>query len=143
METNNALFEERIKNGNIRDCHGDLHSGNIFITDKICIFDAIEFNDRFRYSDVASDIAFLAMDLDYQKRADLSDYLIEKYIEYSKDRGLNKVACFLQMLSRVYPRKSDFASNLTTPSIKDKERAEAVKDAQAYFKLSAEYARKM
>ena len=67
MENNKALFESRIKNNKIRDCHGDMHSGNIFITDKICIFDAIEFNDRFRYSDVASDVAFLAMDLDFQQ----------------------------------------------------------------------------
>ena len=80
MEKNRSLFENRIKNGKIRDCHGDLHSGNIFITDKICIFDAIEFNDRFRYSDVASDVAFLAMDLDFQQRPDLSDYFIERYI---------------------------------------------------------------
>ena len=69
MENNKSLFENRIKNGKIRDCHGDLHSGNIFITEKICIFDAIEFNDRFRYSDVASDVAFLAMDLDFQEQA--------------------------------------------------------------------------
>ena len=80
MEKNRSLFENRIKNGKIRDCHGDLHSGNIFITDEICIFDAIEFNDRFRYSDVASDVAFLAMDLDFQQRPDLSAYFIERYI---------------------------------------------------------------
>jgi aminoglycoside phosphotransferase family enzyme len=66
VEKNMSLFESRITNNRIRDCHGDLHSGNIFITDKICIFDAIEFNDRFRYSDIASDVAFLAMDLDFQ-----------------------------------------------------------------------------
>ena len=60
---NMLFFKSRIKNNRIRDCHGDMHSGNIFITDPICIFDAIEFNDRFRYSDVASDVAFLAMDL--------------------------------------------------------------------------------
>ena len=40
----------------------------------------IEFNDRFRYSDVASDVAFLAMDLDFQKRSDLANYFIEKYL---------------------------------------------------------------
>ena len=68
MEKNKALFESRIADKRIRDCHGDLHSGNIFVTDKICIFDAIEFNDRFRYSDVAADVAFLAMDLDFQQR---------------------------------------------------------------------------
>ncbi len=46
-----------------------------FITDQICIFDAIEFNDRFRYSDVASDVAFLAMDLDFQHRTRLIRFL--------------------------------------------------------------------
>ena len=90
MEKNKALFESGIEDGKIRDCHGDLHSGNIFITDKICIFDAIEFNDRFRYSDVASDVAFLAMDLDFQKRPDLADHFIERYIAYSNDRNLRR-----------------------------------------------------
>ncbi len=80
MEKNKLLFESRIKNNKIRDCHGDMHSGNIFITDPICIFDAIEFNDRFRYSDVASDVAFLAMDLDFQDRSDLSNYFIEQIL---------------------------------------------------------------
>ena len=88
MENNKLLFESRIKNNKIRDCHGDMHSGNIFLTEPICIFDAIEFNDRFRYSDVASDVAFLAMDLDFQDRPDLSDYFIGKYINYSKDQEL-------------------------------------------------------
>jgi len=142
METNDALFEERIKNGNIKDCHGDLHSGNIFITDKICIFDAIEFNDRFRYSDVASDIAFLAMDLDFQKRADLSDYLIEKYTEYSKDHDLTKLLAFYKCY-RAYVRGKVISFKLDDPNIKDKERTEAANNARAYFKLSAEYARKM
>ena len=67
IENKQKLFANRIKSCKIRDCHGDMHSGNIFLTDKICIFDAIEFNDRFRYSDVASDVAFLAMDLDFRE----------------------------------------------------------------------------
>ena len=84
MKKNELLFESRVKNNKIRDCHGDMHSGNIFITDPICIFDAIEFNDRFRYSDVASDVAFLAMDLDFQDRPDLSDYFIEQIHTYTR-----------------------------------------------------------
>ena len=50
MDKNKALFEQPHTNERVRDCHGDFHSGNIFVTDKICIFDAIEFNDRFRYA---------------------------------------------------------------------------------------------
>ena len=50
--------------GRIRDCHGDLRAESVCVTDGLCIFDCIEFNDRFRYGDVAAEVAFLAMDLD-------------------------------------------------------------------------------
>jgi hypothetical protein len=67
LQNKKETFQNRIQDGYIHDCHGDLHSGNIVITGKdVCIFDCIEFNKRFRYSDAASDIGFLAMDLDYQ-----------------------------------------------------------------------------
>ncbi len=142
MEANHALFEGRIGRGKIRDCHGDLHSGNIFITDKICIFDAIEFNDRFRYSDVASDVAFLAMDLDFQQRPDLADYLIERYLAYSKDQDLTKVLPFYKCY-RAYVRGKVISFKLDDQNVSDKEKADATKEAQVYFKLAAEYAKKM
>ena len=142
MDTNNALFESRIRNDKIRDCHGDLHSGNIFLTDKICIFDAIEFNDRFRYSDVASDVAFLAMDLDSRQRSDLADYFIEKYVAYSKDQELTKVLPFYKCY-RAYVRGKVISFKLDDPDISRKEKAGAAKEAQAYFKLAVEYAKKM
>jgi uncharacterized protein len=70
---NSTLFADRIRERRIRDCHGDLHLEHIHITPKaISIYDCIEFNDRFRYTDVASDVAFLAMDLDFQGRPDLA-----------------------------------------------------------------------
>jgi hypothetical protein len=142
MESNRALFESRIRNNKIRDCHGDLHSGNIFITDEICIFDAIEFNDRFRYSDVASDVAFLAMDLDFQQRPDLADYFIERYTAYSKDQELTKVLQFYKCY-RAYVRGKVISFKLDDPNVSKKEKTDAAKEAQAYFKLSAEYAKKM
>ena len=58
LRRNASLFEKRIADGRVRDCHGDIHSGNIFVADRVYIFDAIEFNERFRYSDVAADMAF-------------------------------------------------------------------------------------
>lgn len=142
MTANAALFESRVKDGRIRDCHGDLHSGNIFITDKICIFDAIEFNDRFRYSDVASDVAFLAMDLDFQQRGDLAGYLIDRYIAYSKDTSLTGVLAFYKCY-RAYVRGKVISFKLDDPNVTAVEKNEAVKDAQAYFRLAAEYANKM
>ncbi|MCL4429962.1 MAG: phosphotransferase, partial [Chloroflexi bacterium] len=142
MENKKVLFEARIADKRIRDCHGDLHSGNIFVTDKICIFDAIEFNDRFRYSDVASDVAFLAMDLDYQQRTDLADYFIQQYLAYSKDVQLKQLLPFYKCY-RAYVRGKVVSFRLDDPNISAQEKASATKEAQAYFRLAAEYAKNL
>jgi aminoglycoside phosphotransferase family enzyme len=139
LTKNKPLFETRMAEGRVRDCHGDLHSGNIFVTDKICIFDAIEFNDRFRYSDVAADVAFLAMDLDYQNRSDLADYFITQYVAYSKDTQLVALLPFYKCY-RAYVRGKVVSFRLDDPNIKAEEKAAAIKEAQAYFELAARYA---
>lgn len=142
IEKNQALFEDRIANNRIRDCHGDLHSGNIFITDQICIFDAIEFNDRFRYSDIAADVAFLAMDLDFQQRPDLSNYLLERYLAYSKDKQLMQLLAFYKCY-RAYVRGKVISFKLDDNNIEQTEKTSAIKEAQAYFKLAGEYAKNL
>lgn len=142
IEKNKALFEDRIANNRIRDCHGDLHSGNIFITDQICIFDAIEFNDRFRYSDVAADVAFLAMDLDFQQRTDLSNYFLERYLVYSQDRQLMQLLAFYKCY-RAYVRGKVISFKLDDTNIEQTEKTSAIKEAQAYFKLANEYAKSL
>lgn len=59
------LLVQRSQQGFIRECHGDLHLGNATIIDnKVVLFDCIEFNEPFRLIDIASDAAFLAMDLE-------------------------------------------------------------------------------
>ncbi len=142
MNKKKLFFESRIEDNKIRDCHGDMHSGNIFITEPICIFDAIEFNDRFRYSDVASDVAFLAMDLDFQERPDLSVYFIERYVKYSKDNELVKVLPFYKCY-RAYIRGKVISFKLGDPNVNDNEKKAATKEAQSYFKLSVEYAKEL
>ena len=82
------LFELRMDDGRVCDCHGDLHCGNICLTDTVCIFDCIEFSDRLRCGDVAADVAFLAMDLDLHGQVKLSGYFIERFIDRSEDPGL-------------------------------------------------------
>ncbi len=74
------LFKKRIREGYIRDCHGDLHSANICLDKTPLIYDCIEFNHRFRYNDIACDLAFLAMDLDFNGRPELSDLLQREYV---------------------------------------------------------------
>jgi hypothetical protein len=142
MEKNKPLFESRIADKRIRDCHGDLHSGNIFITDKICIFDAIEFNDRFRYSDVVADVAFLAMDLDFQQRSDLANHFIERYLAYSKDQQLKSLLPFYKCY-RAYVRGKVISFKLDDPNMTSQEKESATKEAQAYFKLASDYAKNL
>lgn len=137
---NTPVFEKRIAEGKIRDCHGDIHSGNIFVADKIYIFDAIEFNERFRYSDVASEVAFLAMDLDFKKRSDLSAFFVEKYVEYSGDKELLKILPFYKCY-RAYVRGKVTSFKLNDPNIKVQDKRAATKEAKAYFKLAATYAK--
>ena len=83
------LFDNRIKSNRIRDCHGDLRTGHIYFTDAgIQIIDCIEFNDRFRYHDVASDLAFLAMDIDYEGHPKIAEDLLAAYARYTGDADI-------------------------------------------------------
>jgi len=136
IKRNVSLFEKRVAEGRVRDCHGDIHSGNIFVTDRIYIFDCIEFNERFRYSDVASDVAFLAMDLDFKERTDLSNFFVRKYVEYSGDQELTKLLPFYKCY-RAYVRGKVTSFKLKDPNVGIEEKSAAMKEAKAYFKLAS------
>ena len=140
MKNNVSLFEKRMAEGRVRDCHGDIHSGNIFITDRVYIFDAIEFNERFRYSDVASDVAFLAMDLDFKERTDLSNFFVERYVKYSGDQELIRLLPFYKCY-RAYVRGKVVSFKLKDPNVGSEEKRAATKEAKAYFKLASNYAK--
>jgi aminoglycoside phosphotransferase family enzyme len=88
------LFLRRLREGRIRDCHGDLHMKNICLEDGIYIFDCIEFNPRFRYGDVAADIDFLAMDLDFHGLRDLSRHFVGRFAKQARDPELLEVVDF-------------------------------------------------
>jgi aminoglycoside phosphotransferase family enzyme/predicted kinase len=82
------LFRHRVERKKICDCHGDLRTGHIYFADKIQILDCIEFNERFRYGDIASDLAFLAMDLDYEGHPKIAQELLGAYVRYTKDQDV-------------------------------------------------------
>ena len=79
-------FLDRKKNGYIRECHGDLHLGNIALVQGVpCIFDALEFEPRLRWIDVMSEMAFLVMDLERYARSDLAFAVLNRYLELTGD----------------------------------------------------------
>jgi len=106
LDRHSALFDKRTGQGCIKDCHGDLHLQHICIEDDaISVFDCIEFNERFRFGDVASDVAFLSMDFDFNGRSELGDIFVNTYIDESDDATLRDVLLFLQGLQGHGPGK--------------------------------------
>jgi len=140
IEGNAGLFEKRVREGRIRDCHGDLHAAHVCFTDDICIYDCIEFNDRFRYCDVASELAFLAMDLDRYQQAGLSRHLVNTYAGLSHDEGLLSLLDFYKCY-RAYVRGKVEGFKLDDPLISQAEKAKALQTALSYFQLAESYAR--
>ena len=138
IRTNARLFEKRVRGGRIRDCHGDLHAAHVCLTDDICIYDCIEFNDRFRYCDVASEIAFLAMDLDRYRQAGLSRHLVDTYVRTSHDDELLLLLDFYRCY-RAYVRGKVESFKLDDPLISPSEKVKASESARSYFELAESY----
>jgi len=133
------LFQARIAGGFIRECDGDLHTGNICLTDPICIFDCIEFNERFRYIDTAADIAFLLMDLEYAGRPELCRPFLEAYQEATGDTGLAPLLDFYRGY-RAFVRGKVQSFLFRAPALAADERARARAAALRYFRLARGYA---
>jgi hypothetical protein len=80
------LLEQRRRNGFVRECHGDLHLGNLAIIDgRITPFDGIEFNPQLRWIDVMSEIAFLVMDIRDRGYPYLAHRLLNACLQHTGD----------------------------------------------------------
>lgn len=139
MGKERELFLKRMAAGRIRDCHGDIHMEHVCIADEVYIYDCIEFNDRFRYCDVASDMAFLAMDLDFHHRNDLSERLVECYMEASGDQEIKRLINFYKCY-RAYVRGKVDSLELDDPSLDEETRENVREIAARYFHLAYRYA---
>ena len=81
-------LEARRAQGFVRECHGDLHLGNIVLAgDKPVPFDGIEFNPALRWIDVMDEVAFLVMDLLHRNHPELAWRLLNAYLEAGGDYG--------------------------------------------------------
>ena len=121
-------FAARVSAGRSRDCHGDLQAQHICCTDPIRIFDCIEFNHRFRFGDTASEIAFLAMDLERLGRADLAIRFLNAYFEESGDYESIPLLDFYRAY-RAYVRGKVLGFQVAG-------RPEQASEARAFFSLS-------
>jgi len=133
-----SLFEKRIRDGRIRDGHGDIRLEHVaFLQEGICVFDCIEFNDRFRCGDMLNDMCFLSMELDMMERKDLSKAYEEEYRRMTRDEEFDLFLPFFKCY-RAYVRGKVNSFLLDDPHYTQKEKAKAL--AQRLFELSKMYA---
>ncbi|MSQ61599.1 MAG: hypothetical protein EXR43_03340 [Dehalococcoidia bacterium] len=133
------LIARRAAEGRCRDGHGDLRAESICLRDgDICIMDCIEFNDRFRYGDVAADLAFLFMDLDRLGHPRLADEIAGRYLARSYDATL-PLLLSLYKCNRAFIRGKVRGLEIDQPEVPAAQREEAAATARALFELALSY----
>jgi aminoglycoside phosphotransferase family enzyme/predicted kinase len=128
---------ERKAGGWIRECHGDLHLGNLLLgdDDQITIFDGIEFNDELRWIDVINDLAFLLMDLRCHGAGALAQRLLNIYLEYSGDFSGVALLSYYQVY-RAMVRAKVNAIQTSQPDLPQAERTAAHDRCKDYLRLA-------
>ncbi len=126
--------------GFVRECHGDLHLGNIaFFEGELTIFDCIEFNEQMRWIDVMSEVAFAAMDLRDRGRPDFAHRFLNAYLEITGDYvGLSVLRFYAVYRAMVRAKISRLrAEQLGSGDAK----AAALAEYRGYLNIARHYAR--
>jgi hypothetical protein len=132
-------FNQRITEGKIRDCHGDLKTEHVYLSDGIQIIDCIEFNERFRYSDITADLAFLAMDLDYHGQEEAAREILHTYVLHSKDCEVYLLLDFYACYRAVVRAKVN-CLRVKGDHLTGQERAQLKQTTDRYMDLAYKYA---
>ena len=146
LKQHEALFQQRITHDHIRDCHGDLRLQHVYVLpaldsatkQRIILLDRIEFNERLRYGDVASEVAFLCMELDFAKRPNLSQAFLTRYIEETGDRSLPTLLPFYSCY-RACVRGKVASLLLDDTEVTKAQQAQATQEAIDMFTLALHY----
>jgi hypothetical protein len=132
------VFQARKAGGFVRECHGDMHLGNMALIDgRVTLFDGIEFNDAFRWIDVASDLAFLTMDLEERGRRDFAFRALNLYLDLAGDHELLRVLRFYEVY-RALVRAKVACIRMGQGELAESVRAELQEEARRYLELAWE-----
>ena len=135
-----ARLHRRRAAGRIVDGHGDLRLEHVHLTpERVCIYDCIEFNERFRHLDVASDVAFLAMELDVAGHAGLARRFLRRMARLLRDDGLLALADFYRSY-RAFVRGKVHALRAAEDEVEADDRAQSRTEAQTLFRWALRYA---
>lgn len=120
------LCAERLARGRVRECHGDMHLGNMVLLDGAPrLFDALEFNPALRWTDVMADVAFLVMDLQVHGQAGYGWRFLNAWLEQSGDyEGLALLPYYLCYRAMVRAKVAAIRSSQCSGSAADAALAE-------------------
>lgn len=135
-----ALLNQRRTGGYFVEGHGDLRLEHVHLSGEgICIYDCIEFNERFRELDIANDIAFLAMDLDGHGCQPLSRYFVNQMAERLDDPDLKRIVTFYKVY-RAYVRGKVEGMRAIEEEVPESDRTESIETARAHYQWALRYA---
>ena len=134
-----AAMVRRRGEGFVRECHGDLHLGNIALVDgELTIFDCIEFNEEMRWIDVMSEVAFAAMDLRDRGRPDFAHRFLNAYLEITGDYdGLSVLRFYLVYRAMVRAKISRLRAEQLGPG---DAKAAVLAEYGGYLNIASHYA---
>jgi len=136
------LMAQRKSEGFVRECHGDLHLGNIALADgEIQIFDCIEFNPDLSWTDVAAEIGFLLMDFAARARPDLGARFLNAYLEISGDYACVRLLPYY-LVYRALVRAKVAGIRSHQPGITASQCAAALTEFAAHLDLAHAFTRK-
>jgi len=137
FEHHKEMFALRVREGRIRDGHGDLRADHVYFFRGIQIIDCIEFNDRFRYGDAVADLAFLHMDLEHRGHASQSRIFLEAYAREAKDPQVYALLDFYAAYRAMVRVK---VACLRSTEVTEEQRGPLRKDADTYLWQAYRYA---
>jgi aminoglycoside phosphotransferase family enzyme/adenylate kinase family enzyme len=139
IDSHRELLNKRAMDGRIREGHGDLRCEHVCMNENLDIVDCVEFDEALRYADVASEIAFLAMDMDSMGVSHLADELVELYARMAEDPDLATLSNFYKCHRACVRGKVDTLKSLDQ-EVPAAERERARDRARSKFALALSYA---
>ena len=140
IDSHRELLRERERSRRIRDCHGDLRTEHVcFYGNELLVIDCIEFNTRFRHIDVAADVSFLLMDLDYTGFPGYGSRFLDRYVKYARDPDVMRLSDFYKCYY-AFTKGKVAGLKLRNDALGEQERQQQREKAEKFFDLAYTYA---
>ncbi len=132
-------LQKRRADGFIRECHGDMHLGNMVVNDhRVTIFDGIDFNEHLRWIDVMSEVAFVTMDLCDRGHTEFANRFINLYLQHTGDyEGLGVFKYYL--VYRAIVRAKVALLRISQKHLSETQEKNILSEFRSYIELASQY----